>query len=59
MSIEEFNKANFHAGMMVEHIDHGDQGEIVSINFHEKLIAYRDMPDEEPNWCRCENLKIL
>lgn len=61
MTIEEFNKTRFHAGMKVMY--NGEIYPLASANFDEKLVAYVDGYDEDDkpefNWVRCENCEII
>ena len=56
MSIEEFNKAGFGAGMKAKYrnsIHH-----IVSVNFMEALVELECELDESM-WARCENIELI
>ena len=57
MTIEEFNKTAFGADMEMTYQD--KVYEIVSVDFEEKLIAYKlEADSEQYSWARCENCTI-
>jgi hypothetical protein len=56
MSIEEFNKTGFGAGMKAKYrnsIHH-----IVSVNFMEALVEL-ECEQDESMWARCENIELI
>ena len=57
MTIEEFNKTAFGAGMEMTYQD--KVYEVVAVEFEEKLLAYKLNEDSEQySWARCENCTI-
>ncbi|MEQ1488852.1 MAG: hypothetical protein ABL920_10185 [Methylotenera sp.] len=59
MTIEEFNKTSWSAGMMATY--HNKKYPIVSCDFEEQLIAIEGYVSgcEEPSWVRCENITLV
>ena len=61
MTIEEFNKIKFGAGMKAKYKDY-IYG-IVSVNFEESLLGLADDDvhddDDDLIWVRCENAEIV
>lgn len=58
MTIEDFDKTAFRAGMKVEY--KGKNYDLSSVNFEEKLIGFDvDESDDDPMWARCENVQLL
>jgi hypothetical protein len=61
MTIQEFNKTRFEAGMTMLLTKSNEVKLIVSVDFDEALLAYLidDYNDTSITWVRCENCKLL
>ncbi len=61
MTIEEFNNKRFGGNMFCTH--QGEKKFIMSVDFNEALLGLtneqEDIPPEEWEWVRCENVTIL
>jgi len=58
MTQDEFDNTIFNAGMTC--IYKSKTRDIVSVEFDEQLIGLRiDHDDEEQQWVRCENIKLI
>lgn len=57
MTIEEFDKTKFNSLMHIKH--DGIINGICSVDFKEKLIAFKVDNDEDLHWARCENCELI
>jgi hypothetical protein len=62
MTIEEFDKQGWVPGMMARHHRDGNEYQIASCDFEEKLVGLLGMvdgvSDDFLSWVRCENVTI-
>ena len=58
MTIEQFNKTSFGAGMKIKH--DGNVYDLISADFQEALIGFSfDSDPEQLTWARCENVEFI
>jgi len=57
MKIEEFNKTRFGVKTIIKY--KGEQFNVFSVDFEEKLIGFVENKDEQLTWIRCENCEII
>ncbi|NBQ49265.1 MAG: hypothetical protein EBY40_01065 [Marivivens sp.] len=63
MTIEQFDRFEWRAGLKVKHAEDGRVCPVSGVDFYEKAVGLRDfMEGAEPgdiHWSRCENVEIV
>lgn len=60
MTIEEFNKQRWGCGMVARYHQDGNEYQVASCDFEEKLVGLADViqGSGDLTWVRCENVSI-
>ena len=53
MTIDEFNNYGWSGGLVLTY--EGEEHDIISVCFTEKLIAFQPQDNDQLTWVRCEN----
>lgn len=58
MSPEQFDNTKFGKGMKARHTKYGE-GDIVGVDYDERLVNLSLPGLIGDNWCRCENVEVV
>ena len=63
MTISEFDRTGWRAGLQAKHAESGRVCPVVSVDFYEKTVGLKNFMEgaepDEVHWARCENIEIV